>query len=81
MKKYILLFFVLTAVVSHGADLKQLMDQANKAYAAQDFAKAQELYEQILGTGHESAQLYFNLGNTFFKQGDNLHAILNYEWS
>jgi tetratricopeptide (TPR) repeat protein len=79
MKKYIILVFVLIGFISKGADLKSLMDQANKAYAAQDFAKAQELYEQILGTGNESATLYFNLGNTFFKQGDNLKAILNYE--
>jgi len=79
MKRYIFLFFIALASVSHGADLKLLMDQANKAYAAQEFAQAQELYEQILGTGHESAQLYFNLGNAFYKQGDNLRAILNFE--
>jgi tetratricopeptide (TPR) repeat protein len=65
--------------MSRGADLKALMDQANKAYAAQNFAKAEELYEQLLGTGQESAQLYFNLGNTYFKLGDNLRAILFYE--
>jgi tetratricopeptide (TPR) repeat protein len=79
MKRYIFLLFIGLAVVSQGADLKLLMDQANKAYADQDFSKAQELYEQILGTGNESAQLYFNLGNAFYKQGDNLRAILNYE--
>lgn len=79
MKKYIFLLFIGLAFISKGADLKLLMDQANKAYSDQDFAKAQELYEQILGTGHESAQLYFNLGNTFYKQGNNLRAILNYE--
>lgn len=79
MKRYIILVFILTGFLTKGADLKSLMDQANKAYAAQDFAKAQELYEQILGTGFESANLYFNLGNAFYKQGDNLKAILNYE--
>jgi tetratricopeptide (TPR) repeat protein len=79
MKRTILFVFVLIGFISKGADLKSLMDQANKAYVAQDFAKAQELYEQILGTGNESAILYFNLGNTFFKQGDNLKAILNFE--
>jgi tetratricopeptide (TPR) repeat protein len=79
MKRYIILVFVMIGFLTRGADLKSLMDQANKAYAAQDFAKAQELYEQILGTGNESAILYFNLGNAFYKQGDNLKAVLNYE--
>jgi tetratricopeptide (TPR) repeat protein len=79
MKRTIFLIFLFIAGISHGADLKSLMDQANKAYAAQNFAKVEELYEQLLGTGQESAQLYFNLGNTYFKLGDNLRAILFYE--
>jgi tetratricopeptide (TPR) repeat protein len=79
MKKYIILLLILSAGLSRGADLKSLMDQANKAYADQNFTKAEELYEQLLGTGQESAQLYFNLGNTCFKKGENLRAILFFE--
>jgi len=79
MKKYIFLIFIFSSLFSQAADLKSLLDQANKAYSAQNFAKAQELYEQILGAGKESAQLYFNLGNACFKQGENIKAILNYE--
>ena len=79
MKRIIILLCLVIPWFSQAADVKMLLGQANKAYIAQDFAKAQELYEQILGTGNESAQLYFNLGNAFYKQGDNLKAILNYE--
>jgi tetratricopeptide (TPR) repeat protein len=79
MKKYIFLLILLNPWFLQAADLKSLFEQANKAYTSQDFAKAQELYEQILGAGKESAQLYFNLGNAYFKQGDNIKAILNYE--
>jgi tetratricopeptide (TPR) repeat protein len=79
MKKYIFLLIFLFPSLSQAIDVKSLLEQANKAYTAQEFAKAQELYEQILGTGKESAQLYFNLGNACFKQGDNIKAILNYE--
>jgi tetratricopeptide (TPR) repeat protein len=79
MKRFIILLCLAIPWFSHAADMKLLLGQANKAYIAQDFAKAQELYEQILGAGKESAQLYFNLGNACFKQGDNIKAILYYE--
>jgi tetratricopeptide (TPR) repeat protein len=41
--------------------------------------EAISLYEQILADGEESAKLYFNLGNAYYKAGDINKAILNYE--
>ena len=37
------------------------------------------LYEKILAGGHESGNLYFNLGNAYFKTGDVGRAVLEYE--
>jgi tetratricopeptide (TPR) repeat protein len=56
-----------------------LFFRANTLYAEERYAEAAAAYEQVLAGGHESGNLYFNLGNAWFKQGDVGRAILNYE--
>lgn len=53
-------------------------DSANTAYIGADYETAIKHYEQLLDSGYESARLYFNLGNAYFKKGMNGRAILNY---
>ncbi|MDR0295921.1 MAG: tetratricopeptide repeat protein [Prevotellaceae bacterium] len=53
--------------------------QANELYAAGNFSDAEELYKAIESGGHVSAALYYNLGNTYFKQQMWGKAILYYE--
>ena len=52
---------------------------ANYKYAAGDFQAAIEQYESIVDSGFVSGDLYFNLGNAFYKSGQLAPAILNYE--
>lgn len=52
--------------------------QANKFYEEKEFDKAIQAYEIVLKQGVESASLYYNLGNAYFKKGDLGHAILYY---
>ena len=55
--------------------------QADSAYAQEryhDALKAYQLMEQQQGT---SAELYYNMGNTYYKISDYAHAILYYERS
>jgi len=56
-----------------------LFEQSNEAYIREDYAAAIEGYEKILGMGFESGELYYNLGNAYYKTGRNGMAILNYE--
>lgn len=51
---------------------------ADSAYIRNDFITAIQIYEMILRTG-ESADIYYNLGNSYYKIGDIAKAILNYE--
>lgn len=53
--------------------------QADSAYAKGDYASAIELYESILANQGESAAIYYNLGNSYYKNKDIAHSILNYE--
>jgi tetratricopeptide (TPR) repeat protein len=52
---------------------------ANALYKDGRFAEAAREYEQVLQAGVESGNLYFNLGNAYFKAGERGKAILNYE--
>lgn len=60
---------------------QQLWDSANAAYTEGRWQDAADGYEMIATLGLESPQLYYNLGNAWFK-ADNLgKAIVNYERS
>jgi tetratricopeptide (TPR) repeat protein len=56
-----------------------ITDSANAAYARADYEKAAKLYEQVLSSGTEAAEVYYNLGNAYFKLNRLGPAILNYE--
>ena len=45
----------------------------------QDYKKAIELYEGLLKSHGESAEVYYNLGNAYYKENKIAPAILNYE--
>lgn len=52
---------------------------ADSAYAKESYADAVVLYEGILKTGKESSDIYYNLGNSYYKMKNMAKAILNYE--
>ena len=52
--------------------------EGESAYMKNDFASAIQVYEALLTKG-EAADLYYNLGNSYYKSGDIAKAILNYE--
>jgi tetratricopeptide (TPR) repeat protein len=62
-----------------GESPKTLFFRANSLYTEEHYAEAAAQYEQIAGEGLASGNLYFNLGNAYFKAGDVGRAILNYE--
>ena len=76
-KKIVLLLFCVFSVCVNAqhADIKE----AETAYAAEQYDKAIELYEMVLKSYGDSYELYYNLGNSYYKDGKIAHAILNYE--
>lgn len=57
----------------------QIFEQANQYYQNSEFELAVENYESILQSGFESGELYFNLGNAYYKIGLLGKARINYE--
>lgn len=60
------------------ASPEQLWDRANTAYINGDFHTATEVYEQILSRGLTSVKLYYNLANSYFKEGQLGKSVLFY---
>ena len=50
----------------------------DQAYRDGDYQQAITLYEEVLTAG-VSADVYYNLGNAYYRMDDMAHAILNYE--
>lgn len=53
--------------------------EANAEYRKGNFSSAATLYENILKKGMKSGELYYNLGNCYFKTGEIAKSILAYE--
>ena len=56
-----------------------LFRQANEAYMGKAYDTAVQLYEQLVREGYESADLYYNLGNAYYRQEQLAYALLWYE--
>lgn len=54
-------------------------DKANQEFSAGDFKSAVADYETLARNGEYSANLFYDLGNAYFRTQDFGRAILNYE--
>jgi tetratricopeptide (TPR) repeat protein len=58
--------------------LDRNFELGNEFYIEGDYTKAISEYEKILKTGYHSAELYYNLGNACFRDGQLGLAVANY---
>ncbi|MDR2234224.1 MAG: tetratricopeptide repeat protein [Tannerella sp.] len=77
MKKIMFLFFILISGTLSAQE--SILKEAETAYTQEDYTKAIESYEEILKTFGGSAEIYYNLGNAYYKAGKVASSILNYE--
>ena len=79
MRKYSIVFLLLLSCVVFAQEASHQFEQANQLYRNGEYEKASQLYQQVIKNGFESAELYYNLGNAYFKMGNIPASILNYE--
>lgn len=85
MKTFLKLFFPLiifafTNVKSFvQTEAEAAIQSGNSFYQKENYEAAAQEYESVLELGYESAPLYYNLGNTYFRLNELGKAILNYE--
>lgn len=71
---------ILSITAATAAEPKAAYDQqADSAYAADNFALAEELYLKAAKEHGTSTTLFYNLGNTYYRQGNLGKAIVYYE--
>lgn len=80
MKKAIIIIQFLLPLMLLAENAQQdLIIEADSAYKSEQFLEAAAKYESVLSEGYASAELYYNLGNTYFNLNNLPSAILNYE--
>lgn len=73
---YILALFLSTGVIAQN---NTLFEQGNTFYNDGNYTQAIEKYQAILDSGKHSAELYFNLGNAYYKLNNIAPSIYYYE--
>ena len=76
-----LIFILSLFICSQSFASEQVFEQGNKQYAIENYSTAISLYDSILTLGTESSELYYNLGNCYYKTNDWANAIWHYEKS
>jgi len=74
----ILLMTSSLALAQSPASPTEAMLVANQRYETGNYSEAIAGYEAIITAGVRNSDVYYNLGNAYFKQGDMGRAILNY---
>lgn len=77
-KKLVTLIGLFTVLMCT-AQNEQLFDKATESYNAGEYEKATEYYLNILENGKHSSALYYNLGNSYYKQNRIAESIYYYE--
>jgi tetratricopeptide (TPR) repeat protein len=76
---WVLFMFLFASFLQGQNNPKELFDQANELYRTNSYKKAIELYESIEMQGMISSELYFNMGNSYYKLNEIAESIYNYE--
>jgi tetratricopeptide (TPR) repeat protein len=75
----IVVLMLLVVSTSTFANPLETCEKANSFYAEGNYQEAIEEYQSLLSEENSSTDIYFNLGNCYYKTDDIPNAILNYE--
>ena len=75
-KLFLILFFL-----NAQSQVEVVFDEGNALYNQGNYAEAIEKYTSIINNGSESAELYYNLGNAYYKINDIANSIFYFEKS
>ena len=72
---HILIAILFTATIS----MAQTLQEAADAYSKENYSASVKMYETLSDSVGVSAELYYNLGNSYYKLKNYPKAVLNYE--
>lgn len=79
--KGLMIFLIIGSISfsSYASDYQLQVARGNTAYSSGKYKEAIQAYTSLVSQGLESTDLFYNLGNSYFKINDIPHAILWYE--
>lgn len=78
MKRFLIyIICVLASLVA--ATAQNIAQQADSAYTGEDYRTAIRLYSRIIEENGPSAQIYYNLGNSYYRINDIAKSVLCYQ--
>ena len=75
----IVTWFILCNLHAQAQTQGDLIQSATEAYSKEDYKQATELYSEAINLNGESAIIYYNIGNCYYKLNNVAQAILHYE--
>lgn len=80
MRKLILLMTIICSwTVTMRGQESDILQQADSAFTADNFQEAAAAYRHVMEQYGTSAEIYYNLGNCYYRLGEIGNAILSYE--
>lgn len=80
MRSFILiLFFGFNLLTLFGQEAEDAFKKANDLYGKKEYEKAAVIYKDLLEKGYSNSEIYYNLGNAYYKMEMIPEAILFYE--
>jgi tetratricopeptide (TPR) repeat protein len=79
MKKAFIILVLIIGAFSNSVANGDLLQKAEKAYDSKKYREAIEAYETLVKDGYKSYQLYYNLGNAYYRNNEIGKAIYYYE--
>lgn len=81
IRLFIIIFICVVSTNAKAQNPEELFKQANLLYNDNAYDSAASVYEDIINQGYSSAELFYNLGNTYYKLRNYPLAIFYYEKS
>lgn len=75
----VLILTIMVSVAGMAQRGNVLFEEGNAAYAEGDYETALAKYDSIVASGEESAELFYNMGNTYYKMRQFPMSILYFE--
>ena len=79
MKKIVTITVFFISIVSFSQETIKLFAEGNTFYKTEDYSRAVEIYLAIEEQGFESTELFYNIGNCYYKMNKVAPSIYYYE--
>lgn len=75
----VLLISFIFPLGSEAVDFEERLREGNEYYLQGEYESAAASYQSIVDSGYASGELYYNLGNAYYKSHNITMALVNYE--